>query len=106
AAGHYAVEGHANGVVFGIQEVCEEEHVPHPRIVSESGRALVAYHAMLVTDVRAGISGIEPDPPPLTGREPQVVQDLAEVARKISVKNYREFYHDAIEYRDQMYSLF
>jgi arginine decarboxylase len=34
------------------------------------------------------------------------VQDLAEVARKVSVKNYREFYHDAIEYRDQMYQLF
>jgi arginine decarboxylase len=67
---------------------------------------LVAYHAMLVSDVRAGVTGLEADPPPLTGREPQVVQDLAEVARKISVKNYREFYHDAIEYRDQMYSLF
>ena len=106
ASVNYSVQEYANDVVFGIQEVCEEEHVPHPRIVSESGRALVAYHAMLVTDVRAAVSGIEPDPPPLTGREPQVVQDLAEVARKISVKNYREFYHDAIEYRDQMYSLF
>jgi arginine decarboxylase len=52
------------------------------------------------------VRGLEPDPPTLTGREAQVVQDLAEIARKISVKNYREFYHDAIEYRDQMYSLF
>ena len=34
------------------------------------------------------------------------MQDLAEVERNISVKNYREFYHDAIEYRNQMYSLF
>jgi arginine decarboxylase len=42
----------------------------------------------------------------LTGREAQVVQDLADAAKKISVKNYREFYHDAVEYRDQMYSLF
>jgi arginine decarboxylase len=106
ASVNYSVQEYANDVVFGIQEVCEEEHVPHPRIISESGRALVAYHAMLVTDVRAGVTGLESDPPPLTGREPQVVQDLAEVARKMSVKNYREFYHDAIEYRDQMYSLF
>jgi arginine decarboxylase len=67
---------------------------------------LVAYHAMLVTDVRAAVSGHEPDPPVLTGREAQIVQDLADAAKKISVKNYREFYHDAIEYRDQMYSLF
>lgn len=106
ASVNYTVQEYANDVVFGIQEVCTEEHVPSPIILSESGRMLVGYHAMLVTDVRAAISGIEPSPLPLTGREPQVVQDLAEVARKISVKNYREFFHDAVEYRDQMYSLF
>ncbi|MBZ5637664.1 MAG: biosynthetic arginine decarboxylase [Acidobacteriia bacterium] len=106
ASVNYTVQEYANDVVFGIAEVCSEEHVPPPTITSESGRMLVGYHAMLVTDVRGIISGIEPDPPALTGREPQVVQDLAEVARKISVKNYREFYHDAIEYRDQMYQLF
>ena len=106
ASVNYSVQEYANDVVFGIQEVCDEEHVPPPRIVSESGRMLVAYHAMLVTDVRAAVSGQEPDPPALTGREAQVVQDLADAAKKISVKNYREFYHDAVEYRDQMYSLF
>jgi arginine decarboxylase len=67
---------------------------------------LVGYHSILITDVRATISGTDPEPPQLTGREPQVVQDLAEVDRSISVKNYREGYHDALEYRDQMYSLF
>jgi arginine decarboxylase len=106
ASVNYTVQEYANDIVFGIQEVCEQEHVPAPRIVSESGRMLVAYHAMLITDVRGTVRGLEPDPPTLTGREAQVVQDLAEIARKISVKNYREFYHDAIEYRDQMYSLF
>ena len=102
ASVNYTVQEYANDVVFGIKEVCEEEHVPAPAIVSESGRMLVAYHAMLVTDVRGAIAAAEPDPPAITGREPQVVQDLAEVSRKISVKNYREFYHDAIEYRDHM----
>ncbi len=106
ASVNYSVQEYANDVVFGIQEVCDEEHVPPPRIVSESGRMLVAYHAMLITDVRAAVSGQESDPPALTGREAQIVQDLADAAKKISVKNYREFYHDAIEYRDQMYSLF
>jgi arginine decarboxylase len=106
ASVNYSVQEYANDVVFGIQEVCDEEHVPPPRIVSESGRMLVAYHAMLVTDVRAAVSGQESEPPALTGREAQIVQDLADAAKKISVKNYREFYHDAIEYRDQMLSLF
>src|SRR5262249_6094745 len=106
ASVNYTVQEYANDVVFGIAEVCDEEHIPPPIIISESGRMLVCYHAILLTDVRGVISGIERDPPSLNGREPQVVQDLAEVSRKISVKNYREFYHDAIEYRDQMYQLF
>lgn len=106
ASVNYTVQEYANDVVFGISEVCESEHVPPPAIVNESGRMLVAYHSILVTDVRASVSGVDSEPLSLTGREPQVVQDLAEVERHITVKNYRESYHDALEYRDQMYSLF
>lgn len=106
ASVNYTVQEYANDVVFGISEVCEEEEVPAPTIVCESGRMLVAYHSMLVTDVRGSISGLDRDPLPLTGEEHQVVEELAEVERNITVKNYREFYHDALEYRDQMYSMF
>jgi arginine decarboxylase len=106
ASVNYNVQEYANDVVFGIKEVCDDEDVPAPSIVSESGRALVAHHSLLVTDVRGVISTVVAESPPLTGREPEVVQDLADVARNISVKNFREFYHDALEYRDQMSSLF
>ncbi len=106
ASVNYSVQEYANDVVFGIDEVCDQEGVPAPTIVCESGRMLVGYHALLIADVRARVSTVESEPLPMTGEEPQVVQDLAEVARNISVKNYREFYHDALEYRDQMYSLF
>jgi arginine decarboxylase len=106
ASVNYNIREYANDVVFGLCEVCEQEEVPPPTIVSESGRALVAYHSILVTDVRGLISGPDPQPPELTGDESQVVQDLSEVERTIGVKNYREYYHDALEYRDQMYSLF
>jgi arginine decarboxylase len=67
---------------------------------------LVAYHSMLITDVRATVAGIAPRPPELTENEHEVVQEIAYVACNISVKNYREFYHDALQYRDQIYSLF
>jgi arginine decarboxylase len=106
ASVNYNVQEYANDVVFGLGEVCEQEEVPPPAIVSESGRAMVAYHSILVTDVRGVISAPDPRPPELSGDEPQVVQDLSEVERTMTVKNYREFYHDALEYRDQMYSLF
>jgi len=106
ASVNYSVQEYANDVVFGISEVCEQEEVPPPNIVCESGRMLTAYHSVLVTDVRGVVSGVDPELPALGGDEPQVIQDLAEVARTITVKNYREFYHDALEYRDQMHSLF
>ena len=106
ASVNYSVQEYANDVVFGIKEVCDGEGVPAPTIVCEAGRMLVAYHSALVTDVRGVISGHESQPPLLSGRESQVVSDLAEVERTINVKNYREFYHDALEYREQMYSLF
>jgi arginine decarboxylase len=106
ASVNYAVQEYANDVVFGIREVCEEEEVPHPVIVSESGRMLVSYHSLLVTDVRDSIIGVEAEPAQIASEEHPVIDALTDVARGITVKNYREFYHDAVEYRDQMYSLF
>jgi arginine decarboxylase len=106
ASVNYGVQEYANDVVFGICDVCEQEHVDPPTIVSESGRMLAAYHSVLITDAQAAITGGDPTPPTMTGREAQVVEDLAEIERTIHVKNYREFYHDALESRDQMYSLF
>jgi arginine decarboxylase len=103
---NYNVQEYANDVVFGIHEVCEQENVPAPVLISESGRMLTAYHSVLVTDVRGSIIGFDPRPLEIEGDEQQVVQDLAEVSRNISVKNYRESFHDAIDYRDQMYALF
>ena len=106
ASVNYSVQEYANDVVFGVQDVCEQEEVPPPHLLSESGRMLVAYHSILVTDVRETITGLDPDPLEITGDEHEIVLEMAEVERKITVKNYREFYHDAIEYRDRMYSAF
>jgi arginine decarboxylase len=106
ASVNYSSQEYANDIVFTVQEVCEEEHVPPPDLLSESGRHLVAYHSVLVTDVRAVIHGAEPVPAESEGEYSQVVEDLREIARLMGVKNYRELYHDALEYRDQLYSMF
>ncbi len=106
ASVNYSVQEYANDIVFGLKEVCDQDDVEPPTILSESGRMLVAHHSVLVADVRGSIAGVDPTLIPLDGDESQVVQDLAEVERMINVKNYREFYHDAIDYRDQMYQLF
>ncbi|HEY3175340.1 MAG TPA: biosynthetic arginine decarboxylase [Candidatus Polarisedimenticolia bacterium] len=106
ASVNYTVQEYANDVVYTVKDVCENENVPEPDIVSESGRAMTAYHSLLVIDVRAEISArtatkLKPSP-----KDPQVIGDLFFILKGITVKNYREFYHDALEHRDEMFSLF
>ena len=53
---NYTLQEYANDVVYHIQNVCDEAEVPHPTIVTESGRAVAAYHSVLVFNV-LGVSG-------------------------------------------------
>ena len=104
---NYTVQEYANDVVASIQEVCDECGVEHPDIVTESGRATVAHHAMLVFDV-LGVNEV------LTGREPEragpdepkVVHDLWEIWSTISKKNAQEAYHDALALKEDASTLF
>ncbi|HEX6898813.1 MAG TPA: biosynthetic arginine decarboxylase [Thermoanaerobaculia bacterium] len=104
---NYTLQEYANDIVFGIMEVCDAKGVPHPTIVSESGRATVAHHAVLVIDV-LGVSEFEvgklPRRPPMDA-EPSL-RNLFETYREVSRKNILESYHDAISYRDECQSLF
>src|SRR5687768_2546696 len=60
---NYTLQEYANDVVYHVQTVCDEAGVPHPTIVSESGRAVVAYHSVLVFNV-LGVSGFRDDKVP------------------------------------------
>ncbi len=108
---NYTLQEYANDVVYHIRQVCDAEGMAHPTIISESGRALVAYHSVLVFNV-LGSSGFAPNslPQQITDEEradmPQPVWTLYETWRDLSDKNYNEFYHDAIAARDQTMSLF
>jgi len=106
ASVNYTVQEYANDVVYTIKDVCENENVPEPDIVSESGRAMVAYHSLLVIDVRAEISSRAAQKLKTSPKDPQAIGDLFFILKNISVKNYREYYHDAVEHRDEMFSLF
>jgi arginine decarboxylase len=104
---NYTLQEYANDIVFGIMQVCDARGVPHPTIVSESGRATVAHHAVLVIDV-LGVSEFEvgklPRKPPADA-EPSL-RNLFETYKEVSRKNVLESYHDAISYRDECLSLF
>ncbi|HEX6864476.1 MAG TPA: biosynthetic arginine decarboxylase, partial [Thermoanaerobaculia bacterium] len=104
---NYTLQEYANDIVSGIMEVCDAYEVPHPRIVSESGRATVAHHAVLVMDV---LGASELTVGKLPKHEPADVapplRRLFETHRDVSRKNLLESYHDAISDRDECLVLF
>src|SRR3954466_5405823 len=101
SSANYTAQEFANDVIYTIKPVCDDENVPHPTIIQESGRFLSAYHAILVTNVLDEVETVVEDITPIAVDEddPQVVTELADLREHVTVKNYREFYHDALEHR-------
>jgi arginine decarboxylase len=104
---NYTLQEYANDVVFRIKSVCDEAGVPHPTIISESGRAVVAYHSVLVFDV-LGTSNFDrcDAPPSIPDDAPQPIKDLFAVHRDLNKKNYTESYHDATQAMEEALNLF
>ncbi len=104
---NYSTQEYANDVVAVIQEACDAARVPHPDIVTEAGRAMVAHHSVLVFDV-LGVSEVASNqqPPQVTDDDPRVVQNLAEVLETITKKNLQEAYHDALQIKEEAATLF
>jgi arginine decarboxylase len=104
---NYTLQEYANDVVFRIKTVCEEAGVPHPTIVSESGRAVVAYHSLLVFDV-LGVSNFDryQVPPEVPPDAPQQITDLLAIHRELKKKNILESYHDAVQAVDESLNMF
>jgi arginine decarboxylase len=93
---NYSVREYANHVVHTLWEVCTEQNLPHPHLFSESGRALTAHHAVLITEV----IDQEPAPgdrlPPVPGPgDPQILHNLWERYKGAARGSVVETYHDA-----------
>ena len=106
---NYSLQEYANDVVYQVGEACTEAGIEAPTILSESGRALSAHHAVLITEV-LGVSGPLREQPPAkvdpNGDDIELVKDVADVVRGITGKNFLEAYHDLRELRDQARMLF
>lgn len=104
---NYTLEEYANDVVYTVQEVCEEAGVPVPDLVSESGRAVSAYHSVAVFSVERRQTEQKKHPTPAMPTNPSsCVRGLRAACDEINAKNYVECYHDALDYLAQMRSLF
>ncbi|CAN5258318.1 biosynthetic arginine decarboxylase [soil metagenome] len=104
---NYTLQEYANDVIFRVKSVCEEAGVAHPIIISESGRAVVAYHSLLVFDV-LGVSNFDryTAPAEIPADAPQPITDLFSIFRDLSKKNIIESYHDAVQAADEAMNLF
>ncbi|MGH9841178.1 MAG: biosynthetic arginine decarboxylase [Blastocatellia bacterium] len=104
---NYTMQEFANDVIYMIKSVCEEENVPEPNVITESGRVLVAYHAMLVTNIVDEIETVQGlRNITITGNEAQVIKELYDLYNAMSAKNFLEYYHDALEHKEELFTLF
>lgn len=110
---NYTVDEYAADVVYRIKTVCDDAQVPHPIILSESGRAMVAYNSVLVMNVLGKSSfQSEPEMPRIKQdmmqekEPPQPVLDLIDAYERLADRNVVEVYHDAMQARDEAMSLF
>jgi arginine decarboxylase len=107
---NYTLVEYANDVVYRIASVCNARDVPHPMIISESGRAIAAHHSVLVFNTlgRSALDGFDLakgdlHPPPSV---PQPVKDLADAWRSVTARRLVECYHDAVTARDEALQMF
>ncbi|WP_252008598.1 biosynthetic arginine decarboxylase [Ferrimonas sp. SCSIO 43195] len=97
---NYSLQEYANNVVYAIGDVCRQYHLPHPRLISESGRAMTAHHAVLIADV-IGVEAYEPETLPAPGTGAPLVlknmwQTLEDVREHTDARALGEIYHDTV----------
>ncbi|HZS61018.1 MAG TPA: biosynthetic arginine decarboxylase, partial [Gemmatimonadaceae bacterium] len=111
ASVNYTVQEYANDVIYILGEACREQELPMPHVISESGRALTAHHALLLINVIDVESQAEPPLPVLGDDDHALLHDMladyGELSRP-AVKHRRviEAYHDAVFDRGRAQDLF
>jgi arginine decarboxylase len=104
---NYSVNEYAANIVRTLREVCEQEGAPHPEIFTESGRAMTAHHAALITEIidveHAADRTIEPQP----GEDaPLIVRDLWELLQAVGRRSPSEIYHDASYWLSEAHGMY
>src|ERR1019366_5299856 len=104
---NYSLQEYTNDIVYYVADVCNAENVPHPDIVSESGRAIVAHHSVLIVEVFGSIEKIRPGEFLKYGdNERPLVKELLDIKKNLAKLNKLEAHHDALERRDDAQHMF
>ncbi len=106
---NYTIEEYARDVIWMVQNICEQAQSPCPHIITEAGRAMVAYHSLLVFDVLGIASTFQHSCNPdeiLAQTKQQTIRNLAYLLKEVSPKNCQETLHDAIDLRSDLLQQF
>jgi arginine decarboxylase len=104
---NYSVQEYANDVVYHLLEICNKENLPHPNIISESGRAMTAHHSILVVNVLDVTSFPEwSNTIEVQDDAPEVVKEIFYVLDSTSNKNLNESWHDAVHLKEEAINQF
>src|SRR5678815_1299616 len=104
---NYTLQEYTNDIVYYIADVCNAEKVPHPDIVSESGRAIVAHRSVLIVEVFGAIEKIRETSTLAYGEnEHPLVKELLDIRKNLARLNKLEAFHDALERKDDAHNMF
>ncbi|HYW13005.1 MAG TPA: biosynthetic arginine decarboxylase [Longimicrobium sp.] len=102
ASVNYSIQEYANDIIYSLAEACRENEVPMPHVISESGRALTAHHALLLINVIDLETQSPEEPHPVGEDDHALVQELAGVLRELNARRVHEVYHDATFLKEQL----
>ncbi len=104
---NYSMTEYANNVVAAFADICAATALPHPHIISESGRALSAHHAVLLTNT-IGIETITTQPPalPTATQEPRLLQELRQAWQQVAPDSALEAYHTVMYCLQEVYAMY
>ena len=104
---NYTLQEYANDIIYYVGDVCNAEQVPHPDIISESGRAVVAHHSVLIVEVFGSIEKVRPGQYLQYGdNERPMVKELLDIQKNLPKWNKLEAYHDALERKEDAQHMF
>jgi arginine decarboxylase len=112
ASVNYSLQEYANDVIYTIAEACREQDLPMPHVISESGRALTAHHALLLLKVIDVESQAVPETPVIDEDDHQILHEMADDhkalmgRRPLQPRRIREIYHDATYAKERAQALF
>src|SRR5262249_5578724 len=103
---NYTIEEYASDIVYNIMDVCDDERVPHPHIVSESGRAIVAHHSVLVVQAFGAIEKTPTEPHSMLASDHKLIREILEIDQGLREETLAEAWHDLEQIKEQAQTMF